>query len=107
MSQWRLQGDAANLMITHFFRQLKNGQTIDEALGSAKRDFLDGPDNEFGSAHPYYWAGLKAIGNMDALHTSDKPLQALFYAGFAATLLLLALAWSRKKRRLLQRVPSA
>jgi CHAT domain-containing protein len=48
-----------------FYKSLKKGMRKDEALRQAKRDFIG--KNKGTQAHPFYWAGFVAIGDMGAL----------------------------------------
>ena len=42
-----------------FYENLKEGQSKDEALANAKRDFIQ---NNPMKNHPFYWAGFMAMG---------------------------------------------
>ncbi len=82
-SQWVLPDRASSEIITHFFRKLKTGARKSEALRSAQLAYLQDIQDPMYS-HPYYWAGLMPIGNMEALQfandTSDEQA-ALFFFG--------------------------
>lgn len=77
MSLWLLHENTARPILEAFFRNLKQGMTKDEALRKAKLEFLK-KDENFEMTHPFYWAGLAALGDMRALDLPEKaphPLQ--------------------------------
>jgi len=60
---WKVNEKSTKDIIVGFYKNLKNGNTKDEALKQAKLDYLKNTDD----AHPYYWASLVAIGNTKPL----------------------------------------
>lgn len=74
MSLWLLHENTAPPLIEAFFKYLQQGKTKDEALRLAKLEFLK-KDEHFEMTHPFYWAGLAALGDMRALKLpSPSPL---------------------------------
>jgi CHAT domain-containing protein len=95
MSLWLLQGSAARPMVESFFGQLKKGLPKDEALKEAKTAFLR--DNGELS-HPFYWAGLAAVGDMRPIEFGANTPWSL-----AVSLAVLAIAaatafWLKRQR---------
>jgi len=64
MSLWSVPDESTSDVIQFFFKALKNGATKDEALRSAKLNYLD---NNETTSHPIYWAGFVATGNLEAI----------------------------------------
>lgn len=97
MSLWLFHEDAAPPLVEGFFKYLQAGKTKDEALRLAKLDFLNDEDN-FEMAHPFFWAGLAASGDMRAL---DLPQKTPFYWWMVSATVLLGLGlwWRRRKKR--------
>ena len=50
-----------------FYEFLQKGLTKDEALRRAKLDYLDKYKGRGAAVHPFFWAGMIGIGDMDAL----------------------------------------
>jgi len=63
MSLWSIPDVSSAKVLDGFFANLKDGLTKDVALQKAKLDFLQTSEK----SHPLYWAGLVAVGNLDAL----------------------------------------
>lgn len=98
MSLWLLHENTAPPLVEAFFQYLQQGKTKDEALRLAKLDFL-GNDGNYEMTHPFFWAGLAALGDMRAL---DLPVKTGFdwrwvmvIVGFA---LVVFLGWRRLKK---------
>lgn len=60
-SLWNVNDGRTKGLMESFYRHLKAGKAKDEALRRAKLEFLEQYGQE---AHPYYWAGFIAIGDM-------------------------------------------
>ncbi len=72
MSLWLLHEETAPKLVEAFFKYLQQGKTKDEALRQAKLEFLKN-DANFETTHPFFWAGLAALGDMRALDLPAKP----------------------------------
>ncbi len=59
---------SADLMV-NFYRFLKKGLPKDAALQAAKKELIENSD----FAHPFYWAGFIANGNMRPVELKDAP----------------------------------
>jgi CHAT domain-containing protein len=57
-SLWSIDDEATRNIMTEFYRLLRNGARIDDALRSAMLSLKNKP----GNASPYYWAGFRSIG---------------------------------------------
>jgi CHAT domain-containing protein len=58
-SLWNVNDRSASELMARFYRSLRAGQPIDEALAAAKRAFLAGDPRW---RHPYYWAPFIVTG---------------------------------------------
>jgi CHAT domain-containing protein len=68
MSLWNVSDQSTSDLMVSFYEQLKKGVNKDEALRSAKLDYLKTVSAEY--AKPIYWAAFVPIGEMDGL--SDR-----------------------------------
>ena len=96
MSLWLLHENTARPIMEAFFRNLKQGMTKDEALRLAKLEYLKNDEN-FEMTHPFYWAGLAALGDMRALDLPEKPTHSMLkYWFLIASVAAAAIAWGWK-----------
>ncbi|MBI1223833.1 MAG: tetratricopeptide repeat protein [Bacteroidetes bacterium] len=65
MSQWLANDQSTTKLMGYFYQHLSEGKPKDEALRQAKLDYLAHADPL--TAHPYFWAGMVAVGDMRAL----------------------------------------
>lgn len=63
MSLWQADDKSTRIIMEHFYQQLKNGLSMDEALRQAKLDFLQNNAQIF----PHYWSPFVLMG-------TDAPL---------------------------------
>ncbi len=61
MSQWKINDESTAELMKSFYKKLKNSSTS-QALHQTKINYLENTDSL--SAHPYNWAGLLAIGDI-------------------------------------------
>lgn len=59
---WAVSDMASANLVESFFEELKKGISKDEALRQAKLHYLSENTND--KAHPFYWAGFVAMGDM-------------------------------------------
>ncbi|MCB9298516.1 MAG: tetratricopeptide repeat protein [Lewinellaceae bacterium] len=64
---WPVSDARTQSLMVDFYSNLKNGQAKDAALRKAKLDFLEKNRGRGEAAHPFFWAGLIGIGDMEAL----------------------------------------
>ncbi|MEO1623948.1 MAG: CHAT domain-containing protein [Bacteroidota bacterium] len=69
-SLWLANDQSTSKLMQLFYRHLQNGQYKHVALRQAKLDYLANADAL--SAHPYFWAGIIASGNMRPLESSTN-----------------------------------
>lgn len=69
MSLWEVPDKATSTIIQSFFLNLKKGYTKDDALRTAKIDFIT---NHQDRANPLYWAGFVPSGNMAAIDFENQ-----------------------------------
>ena len=62
---WSVQDQATADLMAHFYKHLKNGLPKDDALQSAKLDYLAASDQRL--SHPYFWAAMVGLGDMRPL----------------------------------------
>jgi CHAT domain-containing protein len=68
MSLWEVEDESGTQIMTSFYKNLKKGKTKDEALRSAKLEYLDSVSSR--RAHPHYWLGFVNIGDNTPLYIS-------------------------------------
>ncbi len=86
-SLWRAE-EVAPEMMKNFFDELQDGKAVNISLHQAKQQFLQ--QNNPDKAHPYYWAGLIAVGNPSAVVKRGIGVSALltFIAGVLVLLIV-------------------
>lgn len=85
-SMWEIDDQSSSEITTSFYEQIRKGKSKSNALRLAKLNYLDNVTSDR-ERHPYYWAGLVAIGNMDPIQFSSN--SSLFWIGGAILLLIL------------------
>lgn len=96
---WQVHDKANALLMSNFYKQLKNGETKGEALRKAQLIYIR--DQEIGrrQSHPFYWAGLVIQGNNLPLEKNNHPI-AMFLGLLLLTLLILYILRIRKNRHI-------
>ena len=76
-SLWEVSDKPTSEIMISFYEGLKQGKTKHEALRTAKLNYLE-DDNlvEDHRAHPFFWAGFIAIGDMSPLSYGDSASKA-------------------------------
>ena len=64
-SNWRGDETSTAKVLLKFFTKLKTGIFRDDALRSAKIDFISEADKM--KAHPYYWSNMQLLGSNAAI----------------------------------------
>ncbi len=100
-SLWQVNDKATSNIMVSFYKNLKRGNTKDDALRQAKLDYVDNQvENKL--AHPFYWAGFIAIGDMDSISfNGHDDLDVLHFLLFTVLLILLVLLiryFNRKRK---------
>ncbi|MEM6963697.1 MAG: CHAT domain-containing tetratricopeptide repeat protein [Bacteroidota bacterium] len=65
MSLWMANDQSTTQLMNTFYKNLARGQRKDQALKNAKLTYLENADPL--TAHPYFWASMVAIGDMESL----------------------------------------
>lgn len=86
-SLWALQSGKTAPILADFYQRIADGETKDQSLTLAKRDFLASNGDQYN--HPYYWAALVAVGDMQAI--DDGPYFVRKWYWLVAILLILLL----------------
>lgn len=94
MSLWKVNDQASTVLMDDFYRQLLEGETIDEALRKAKLNYLDNADEL--SADPKIWAPLVAYGSLDQVFQKERS-EIYWVAIGAISLISLLIIFFRKK----------
>ena len=76
---WSVNDESTSIIMKSFYQNLKKGKPKDEALRHAKIKYLNQVDPAY--AHPYYWAGIIAMGNMRPIINDSKRNQTLIGLG--------------------------
>lgn len=91
---WKVNASSTKDIIDKFYYYLKQGKPKDEALFLAKRDFLE---KDPGSYHPYYWAGIIPIGDMQPVSIGMSYFWWVLAGGLGVAALGLWY-WSRRRK---------
>jgi CHAT domain-containing protein len=67
---WRVSDQASANLMSRFYKYLHSGATKDAALRNAKLDYLNSATAR--AAHPFFWAGYVAQGDMSPLSLSSN-----------------------------------
>lgn len=69
MSLWKIEDNSTSELMPLFYKYLKDGQPKSQALRQAKLDYLNNTSQL--KAHPFYWSGMIALGENQALKQSN------------------------------------
>lgn len=65
LSMWKVGDEATAALMTMFYKNLKEGYTVDESLAKAQDRMINDPElASRGWSHPYFWAGWQIAGKM-------------------------------------------
>jgi CHAT domain-containing protein/lipopolysaccharide biosynthesis regulator YciM len=70
MSLWPASDQSTAKLMQLFYKGIKEGKAIDEALRAAKLSYLESASDL--GAHPFYWSGFVFIGNPDPIIEAKK-----------------------------------
>ena len=87
---WSVSDENTKDLMLPFYQNIKSGMDKDAALRKAKLDYIE--QNAHLNAHPFYWAGLIALGNMEPVN-SDASFGGLMGYGLLALVSVLILFW--------------
>lgn len=92
---WEVNDAATAEIMTRFYESLAEETPKDEALRKAKTDWLDQADHLM--AHPYYWAGYIAVGDMTALASRRNSTYLLLIGAISGAIFLIFFLSFRRK----------
>ena len=68
LSMWKVDDEATSVLMNLFYKNLKQGKTVDLALAMAQDSMIASPKYiARGWSHPYYWAGWQVAGKMNPI----------------------------------------
>jgi|GEM_PF-6409019 len=91
---WEISDQTSSEIMIAFYKNLKNGQAKDEALRNAKLEYIKNADPDY--QHPYYWAGIIAIGDMSPLFPKSNYK---YYWIFSCSILVLTIGLFYKQKQ--------
>ncbi|MGI9545015.1 MAG: CHAT domain-containing protein, partial [Cyclobacteriaceae bacterium] len=94
MSLWPAQDKATTEIMTLFYQGLADGLSKDQALRTAKLDYLENSEDLF--LHPFYWANFVVSGDTSAL--TGKTSWGLYSIGLLGMILIGLLIYILKNR---------
>ena len=95
MSLWSIPDVQTAQIETLFFKHLNSGERKDHALRMAKLEYLQNSPVAF--QHPYYWAGLIPIGDMNQIIANGNNVNPLKYAIIALISLLFVVLFKKNR----------
>jgi len=60
-SLWAVNDQSSSKLMSHFYRELLKGNSVNQSLRNAKLKYLQQSPNA--QKHPYYWAGFISVGS--------------------------------------------
>jgi CHAT domain-containing protein len=90
MGMWKVNDQVSAYLMNEFYKNLKGGMSVDEALIEAKRSYLLGAD-EF-MANPKLWSSLVSYGHQSVIKQNNY---LLYFYGALLTLLAVVLLIKR------------
>jgi CHAT domain-containing protein len=97
-SLWKVPDHATKNIMVNFYTHLEDDKKKDQALQQAKLQYLQ--ETTIPHAHPLYWAGFIAIGDMKPIH-HEHPIPITYWHLLGSILLLTVgiFMWRRNKKR--------
>ncbi len=96
-SLWSVNDQVSADLMRGFYKKLLEGNNKAEAIQQAKLFYLNPPNPAL--AHPYFWAGFVAIGDMEALQFKPKTSTFTWHWVGLAALLVFAFLFLRQLRQ--------
>lgn len=88
MNLWEVPDQSSSVLVTNFFKHLKDGMCKRSSLSQAKRDYLEASDEY--TANPIFWAGGVVSGNLSPINSSSANMKYYYIAaGFLLMLFVL------------------
>lgn len=70
-SLWSVNDESTSEIMGNLYKNLKRGNSKDEALRMAKLNFINSSDPQ--SQHPFFWAGMIVIGDQSPIEDGANP----------------------------------
>jgi CHAT domain-containing protein len=99
MSLWAVHDEASSQLMERFYFYIKKGNSISDALRSAKIEMISSKN----LSHPFYWAGFIAIGNANKVIFPNRSATWILAALFATIVTAVAFLLLINNRKLTQR----
>ncbi|MCJ8289888.1 MAG: CHAT domain-containing protein [Crocinitomicaceae bacterium] len=98
---WRVNHESNALIMKSFYEKLSETQSPSRSLNAAKLDYLSNGEVDEASAHPYFWSSAILIGtDVSVVSPSSPPMALWVWTALGSVLILvLGIAWFRKKRK--------
>ncbi len=96
MSLWAVHDEASSQLMERFYYYIKKGNSISDALRSAKMEMISSKN----LSHPFYWAGFIAIGNANKIIFPNRLATWILLALFAAAVTAASFLVLNNKRKL-------
>jgi CHAT domain-containing protein len=87
MTLWEVEDISSAIIMTDFYRNLKDGMAKDNALRESKLKYLNSADQL--QSHPYFWAAFVQIGDNSPVYTKMYVGSRIYAIGIAAILFAL------------------
>ena len=97
ISLWEIADNSTSQIMIDFYKHLKNGESISNALRNSKLEWYNNDKVPKNMKHPFYWLGVIHIGNNEQIEIKSKktfPYKPLIYSALA----LVAIIFLKKYR---------
>jgi CHAT domain-containing protein/tetratricopeptide (TPR) repeat protein len=102
MSKWPVSDWSTELLMKQFYRNLKTGMPIDEALQQAKIKYINDNRKSANLLAPFYWGGFVLSGNSTPIDSlKSNPLNYLWYICGFLLITFLIFSFVKRKQKLL------
>ncbi len=90
---WNVNDKSSATIGTTFYQEIGKGKDVDEALRLAQLNYISTVDDF--NKHPYYWAGIIAIGKTEAVHFKSESHPIIKFGSITLLLFCLILLYKR------------
>ncbi len=92
---WNVNDYSSSVIATQFYKELKEGKPIDEAMRLAQLEYLRNADDFV--RHPYYWASIGVLGKTDAV-AFGSVFSLYMWIGLILVLAVIIMVWFFKNK---------
>lgn len=98
VSLWQVNDHSTSFIMQHFYKNLANGLTKDDALRQAKLDYMSTAKGI--AAHPAFWSPFIQIGDNSSIKIAPSTSITTWaiYILISLTTLLIGLVWLKKRK---------